>query len=82
MNETWCQPGEEPTLEEVLADPIVHMVARRDGLSATDVQTAARNARLSLSRRHAKAFALWEDPASQEDDERYAALRVSVGGLG
>ncbi len=61
MIKRWCEAGEEPTLEDVLADPIVHMVARRDGLSARDVQNAASEARLSLGRRRSASTASFEE---------------------
>ena len=33
----WLRPGEEPTLAEVLADPLVHLVMRRDGVSRAEL---------------------------------------------
>ncbi len=31
--DTWLGAGQEPALEEVLADPLVHLVMRRDGVT-------------------------------------------------
>jgi hypothetical protein len=38
MNRDWSRPGVEPGLEEALADPVVLLVLRRDGLTAADVR--------------------------------------------
>jgi hypothetical protein len=37
---TWSEAGEEPTLAEMLADPIVHLVMARDHLTRADVERA------------------------------------------
>jgi len=37
---TWSEAGEEPSLAEMLADPIVHLVMARDRLSRADVERA------------------------------------------
>jgi hypothetical protein len=34
----WRDPGIEPSLEDVLSDPLVHLVMRRDRLSVADVR--------------------------------------------
>ena len=34
----WLRPGEEPRLAEVLADPLVHLVMRRDGVSRAQLE--------------------------------------------
>ena len=36
--EDWLRPGAEPLLGEVLADPLVHLVMRRDGVSQTQLR--------------------------------------------
>lgn len=41
----WLQPGAEPFMDEVLADPIVQLVMRRDNLSATDIRQVVKDAR-------------------------------------
>ncbi len=38
----------EPPLRQVLADPIVHLVMRRDGLSVEDVRAVLQTARARL----------------------------------
>jgi hypothetical protein len=41
----YCRAGHEPPLSEILADPIVRLVMRRDGLEATDLLAVAEAAR-------------------------------------
>ena len=41
---------EEPSIEEMLADPIVRLIMRRDGLVAGDVRAALASAAERLSR--------------------------------
>ncbi len=36
--EMWRDPGIEPSLEDVLSDPLVHLIMRRDRLSVADVR--------------------------------------------
>lgn len=43
----------EPGLEEVLADPIVHLVMRRDKLETGDVRPLLQDVRTRLLRRRA-----------------------------
>ncbi len=38
--QTWSEAGEEPSLTDVLADPIVHLVMARDRLSRADLDRA------------------------------------------
>ncbi len=40
----------EPTLSEVMADPIVHLLMRRDGLTPGDVWPVLADARHALAR--------------------------------
>jgi len=37
LSKKWTQHGEEPTLQDVMADPIVKMVMERDNLKENDV---------------------------------------------
>jgi hypothetical protein len=41
----WLEAGEEPSLAEVLADPLVHLVMRRDGVSRSQLETVIARAR-------------------------------------
>ena len=41
----WSEAGPEPKLGDVLADPIVHLVMRRDRLTPEDVWAAVHVAR-------------------------------------
>ena len=45
---TWPSDGTEPSLEDVMLDPLVHLVMRRDGLSADAVWVALRRAQRRL----------------------------------
>jgi hypothetical protein len=52
ISRAWLEPGTEPALVDLLADPVLHLVMRRDGVSMTELCnhiTAAR-ARLGLAR--------------------------------
>ena len=44
----WTESGPEPKLNDLLADPIVHLVMRRDGLTPEDVWAAVHFARERL----------------------------------
>lgn len=37
LSNKWAQAGQEPSLKEMMADPIVAMVMARDNLQADDV---------------------------------------------
>ena len=47
-NEAWETAGTEPRLSELLADPILHLVLRRDRITLTQVEAAVRAARERL----------------------------------
>jgi hypothetical protein len=47
----WGGAGPEPKLSDVLADPLVHLVMRRDGLERADVEAAVALGRRQLRRR-------------------------------
>ncbi len=44
----WSEAGLEPNLSDLLADPIVHLVIRRDRLTPEDVRAAVRVAQVRL----------------------------------
>ena len=44
----WQNAGEEPALADVLADPLVHQVMRRDGVSFQQLQTVIARAQCAL----------------------------------
>jgi len=46
----WGVPGREPSIAEMLADPLVHAVMRRDGIGACQVMAAVHEARTHLRR--------------------------------
>ena len=45
MNDTWRHAGNEPAIDDMLADPIVHAVMRRDGIGEGEVRAALAHAR-------------------------------------
>ena len=51
----WSEAGPEPEISELLADPIVHLVMRRDGLTEKDVRAAVHVARGYLGNRVRRA---------------------------
>lgn len=48
----------EPTLEEVMADPLVHLLMRRDGLAPRDVWPLLRDVGLRLGQGRCPAASL------------------------
>jgi hypothetical protein len=50
VSRAWLDPGQEPVLVELLADPLLHQVMRRDGVSVTELcnHIAAARSRLGL----------------------------------
>ena len=47
-NRLWRKAGEEPDLAEVLADPLVHLVMRRDGVSRAQLEAVIAQAQAAL----------------------------------
>ena len=37
-HQAWREAGKEPSLREVLADPLVHLVMRRDGVTLAQLE--------------------------------------------
>ena len=58
----YARAGREPALEEVLRDPVVRPVMRRDGLAPADVHRVVNAARCRLS------------PPREAEDRRPAVL--------
>jgi hypothetical protein len=52
VSRQWLEAGLEPALVDLLADPVVHLVMRRDGVSMTELcnHIAAARARLGFAR--------------------------------
>lgn len=48
LSRRWLKPGEEPDLAEVLDDPVVHLVMRRDGVSLAQLRCVITRARAVL----------------------------------
>ena len=49
--QTWSGAGDEPSLSEVLADPLVHLVMRRDGVTRSELEAVIAHGRTLLRRR-------------------------------
>jgi len=47
----WREAGSEPRLSELLSDPLVHEVMRRDGVSQAELALVIAEARMKLLRR-------------------------------
>lgn len=45
---SFARAGHEPSLQDMLSDPVVHAVMRRDSLTTHDILTVMENARRSL----------------------------------
>lgn len=44
----WSKGGVEPSVAEILSDPIVHLMMQRDGVALDDMRTLVHAARVSL----------------------------------
>ena len=44
----WSRAGEEPDLADLLADPVVHLVMRRDGVSTAELLAVITDARAKM----------------------------------
>lgn len=55
----WSRAGIEPSLAEVLADPVVHLVLRRDGLTPSDLRQAVNAACRRLARGQGRNLWHW-----------------------
>lgn len=62
MKKRWATAGVEPSLAEILSDPILHQVMRRDRLSPEAVRAAIRAGQEALRRRTERATAPTEAP--------------------
>ena len=48
VNRNWMEAGVEPGLCDVLADPLVHLVMRRDGVTQGELRGVVARARVTL----------------------------------
>jgi hypothetical protein len=55
--EPWREAGDEPGLGDVLADPLIHLVMKRDGLLRADLEAAIALGRSLLRRRLCERWA-------------------------
>jgi hypothetical protein len=44
-HQAWREAGKEPSLREVLADPLVHLVMRRDGVTLAQLEAVIARAK-------------------------------------
>jgi hypothetical protein len=51
LADAWRRPGREPALADVLVDPLVHLVMRRDGVTLPDLLRAIADAQSAARRR-------------------------------
>jgi len=56
VKQRWTE-NEEPHLDEVLADPIVHLVMKRDGVSIPDLRAVVARAKYALGDRLCRRIA-------------------------
>jgi len=50
-HQAWREAGKEPTLREILADPIVHLVMRRDGVTLAQLEAVLAHAKARAKER-------------------------------
>lgn len=55
----WARRGAEPALVDVMSDPIVHLLMRRDHLRATDVWLIIEQGRQAVRARRGEAAGAW-----------------------
>lgn len=49
--DVWRAAGKEPEIADVLADPVVHLVMRRDGVTSAQLRSVIAEAQALLARR-------------------------------
>ena len=49
QNYNYREAGAEPTVEELMADPIMHLILKRDGIAAADTWEAVEITRRRLA---------------------------------
>jgi hypothetical protein len=48
VSRQWLEPGDEPALNDLLADPVLHAVMRRDGVTTRELCNHIASARARL----------------------------------
>jgi hypothetical protein len=59
ISRRWLAPGEEPALSDVLADPVLHAVMRRDGVTMPALCNHIAQARARLG--YGPAGSVWAE---------------------
>ena len=55
MNRPYATAGTEPPIEDIISDPVMQLILRRDGLTAAEVWAAIDLARRALRQRRRPA---------------------------
>ena len=58
MTQDYREAGVEPSVEDLMSDPIVHLILRRDRITPADTWAAVTDARRSLHRQRARTARL------------------------
>src|SRR3954451_377968 len=74
----WARPGIEPPLREVLADPLVQAVMRRDGVSRAALESVVAHAQQRLRQYHDCRSGFDQVPESRAEGT-VVAERVVLG---
>lgn len=86
MKKHWATAGIEPSLAEILSDPILHQVMRRDRLSLDMIHSAIRRGQEALRRRAERTGAPSGEPGPdesgpEESDPTHGSGRLPAGCL-
>lgn len=73
MKKHWATAGIEPSLAEVLSDPILHQVMRRDRLSLDMIHSAIRRGQEALRRRAERTAAPSDESGPDESDPTHGS---------
>ena len=71
------EPETELTLDEMLADPIVRVMMRRDGVEEAQVRALVRRVADRLRTPEPRSFAAWSRAMGNHDPDGVAALAVN-----
>jgi hypothetical protein len=80
------EPEPELSLDDMLADPIVHLVMRRDGVDEAGVRALVRRVALRLRPAEPRSFVDWPtgipDPGAETADaRRLRALTTAIAAV-
>lgn len=75
----WLRQGEQPSLDEMLDDPIVRLLMKRDGVTRQQVEDLMRSLRKSHAPDDSSGAALPEQQPSGEEIRAGAAMTATSG---